>query len=329
MQDDRKFQLHQWAEQQLGCSLNIIPVSGDASFRRYFRVTGWERPLIAMDAPPDKEDSKPFVEVDRQLEAKQVRVPHIQQLDLEQGFMLLEDFGNLQLLSALDEDTVAEHYGKAMAALLHMQTRVDASPRPPYDRELLARELSLFSDWFLGRHLGIELSEADQHILQLSYNALMASALEQPKVFVHRDYHSRNLMLLEDGELGIIDFQDAVHGPLTYDLVSLLRDCYIAWPEEQVAHWVAAYHSEAELNGLTTASRETFQRWFDFMGVQRHLKAIGIFARLNHRDGKPGYLADIPRTLNYVMAVSMRHEVLKPFAALLIRLQVKQKLAAA
>jgi len=334
MSDLRLQQLQQWAQQALQQPIRIEVISGDASFRRYFRVSTDTQVLIAMDAPPEKEDSKPFVDIAQQLEAQLVHVPHIQALDLKQGFMLLEDLGDVQMLDRLLQDgkpvpaMAEQHYGDALRALLHIQTHVDGSKLPPYDRALLSREMNLFTDWLLGTHLAVELSPADKNIIQLSFNALIASALEQPQVFVHRDYHSRNLMVLDStdkGSPGIIDFQDAVYGPITYDLVSLLRDCYIAWPRAQVHNWVASYHNEVLLNGLCSCDLPTFQRWFDFMGVQRHLKAIGIFARLNHRDGKPGYLDDIPRTLAYIENVCTEYEVLKPFGALLAKLKVREQ----
>lgn len=339
MSDSRLEQLHQWAEQSLQYAVDITPVSGDASFRRYFRVTAKDQTQastdwIAMDAPPDKEDSQPFVDIAQQLAAKLVHVPHIQALDLAQGFMLLEDLGDIQLLHVLnnndqpDLNAAEQHYGDALRALLHLQTHVDGSQLPAYNRELLSREMSLFTDWFLGTHLRISLSNTEQQRLQLCMNALIASALEQPNVFVHRDYHSRNLMVVKENSPGIIDFQDAVYGPITYDLVSLLRDCYIAWPDTAVQQWVSNYHKNAVLNGLTNCDAETFHRWFDFMGVQRHMKAIGIFARLNHRDGKSSYLNDIPRTLTYVETVCDRYETLKPLGELITRLDVRRRLEA-
>ncbi len=334
MSDLRQQQLLQWAEQTLQQPLHIHPVSGDASFRRYFRVQGEHCRWIAMDAPPDKEDSRPFVAIARQLEAAQVHVPHIEALDLAHGFMLLEDFGDVSLLDALQADgesAAQQHYGDALRALLHMQCQVDGRQLPAYDRALLSREMTLFDDWLLGTHLRIELDASDREIIQQTAETLIANALEQPRVFVHRDYHSRNLMVIAPGaeakpSPGIIDFQDAVYGPLSYDLVSLLRDCYIAWPEAQVAQWVADYHREAQQHGLCDCPLATFQRWFDLMGVQRHLKAMGIFARLKHRDGKPGYLHDIPRTLAYVEAVCGKYTALHDFAALLQRLCVRQRL---
>ena len=336
MSDLRLQQLRQWVQQALQQPIRIEAVSGDASFRRYFRVSTDSQVWIAMDAPPEKEDSRSFVDIAQLLEAKLVHVPHIQALDLEQGFMLLEDLGDQQMLDLLYLDgrpapaMAEQHYGDALRALLHIQTHVDGSKLPPYDRALLSKEMDLFTDWLLSKHLAVELSPADKNIIQLSFNALIASALEQPQVFVHRDYHSRNLMVLDPTKNdkpnpGIIDFQDAVYGPMTYDLASLLRDCYIAWPRAQVHTWVAHYHNEALLNGLCSCDLPTFQRWFDFMGVQRHLKAVGIFARLNHRDDKPGYLGDIPRTLAYIESVCTEYEVLKPFGALLAKLQVREK----
>lgn len=338
MSDLRLQQLEIWAEDTLKCPVVISPVSGDASFRRYFRVTPKDQTSsstewIAMDAPPDKEDCRPFVEIARQLEAKLVHVPHIEALDLEQGFMLLEDMGDIQLLNVLNPDApdlaaAEQHYGDALRALLHIQTHVDGQHLPAYDRELLSREMDLFNDWFLTQHLGIQLDSGESKHLQLCYNALIASALEQPKVFVHRDYHSRNLMVVDNNSPGIIDFQDAVYGPLSYDLVSLLRDCYITWPADRQQQWLTQYHQDALDNGLCSCELDTFTRWFDFMGVQRHLKAVGIFARLNYRDGKPAYLADIPRTLAYIDQVCQRYEVLKPLAHILERYQVFNALKA-
>ena len=337
MFDLRFQQLQQWVQQVLQQPIRIEKILGDASLRRYFRVNTDTEVWIVMDTGQEKDHSKSFVDIARKLEKKMVYVPHIKAMDLEQGFMLLEDFGDIQMLDVLCKDgkpnlAMAEkHYGNALHALLYIQIHVSGSQLPVYDRALLSCEMDLFTDWFLGTHLSIETNYSDKNILQLSFNTLITNALEQPKVFVHRDYHSRNLMILESvqnykNSPGIIDFQDAVYGPITYDLVSLLRDCYISWPRSQVHTWVANYHKEAVLNRLCSCDLLTFQRWFDFMGMQRHLKAIGIFARLNYRDSKSSYLNDIPRTLAYIESVCAEYEVLKSFSNLLGKLQVRNKL---
>lgn len=312
-------QLERWLSDTLGLpAYRIAPASADASFRRYFRIEFDGESRIVMDAPPDKEDSAPFVRIARQFHAIGLNVPAILAEDLEQGFLLLSDLGNRQYLDVLDEHNVDALYTDAMGALATLQARGPGTGAlPPYDRQLLWREMELFRDWYLGRHLGVVLSGSEQQLLDATFELLAASALEQPTVSVHRDYHSRNLMVCEHNP-GILDFQDAVNGPVTYDLVSLLRDCYIAWPRQRVEAWVEEYHDMAvELGILPERRQERFLRWFDLMGVQRHLKASGIFARLNHRDGKPGYLNDIPRTLGYVTEVSRRYPELHPFLSLL------------
>jgi len=250
-------------------------------------------------------------------------VPHLLASDLQQGFLLLSDLGHEQYLPHLNENSVEALYGDAMQALLVMQRSED--PRvvslPAYERTLLMTEMGLFRDWLLARHLGLQLSPAQAQMLEQTFAWLADSALQQPKVFVHRDYHSRNLML-STPRPGILDFQDAVYGPLTYDLVSLLRDCYIDWPRSQVEAWVADFHRDCG----SEVDYTTFLRWFDLMGVQRHFKASGIFARLYHRDGKPGYLHDIPRTLGYVLQVAESYPQLNEVAEL-IREQVLPRLA--
>jgi len=312
-------QLNRWLEHSVGLpGYEIAPASSDASFRRYFRVQFEGESRIVMDAPPDKEDSRPFVVIARKLHAIGLNVPEILAEDLEQGFLLLSDLGSRQYLDELNAQNVDRLYGDALGALATLQAcGPDSGELPPYDRELLGREMELFREWYLGRHLGLILSDSEQKVLDETFSMLVDSALEQPAVSVHRDYHSRNLMVSSHNP-GILDFQDAVHGPMTYDLVSLLRDCYIAWPRGQVEEWVLGYHDIAIDHGILRGRQpEQFLRWFDLMGVQRHLKATGIFARLNHRDGKPGYLNDIPRTLGYVFEVSTRYPELQPFRELL------------
>ena len=316
---ERLQQLQYWLSHELGLpSYEIAPASADASFRRYFRITFGGESRIVMDAPPEKEDSRPFVRIARLLEGIGLHVPRIHAEDLAQGFLLLSDLGSAPYLDRLDASSVQRLYGEAMDALLRLQGGgLGADALPPYDEALLMQEMGLFRDWYLGHHLGIVLTASEGRVLERSFLSLAGMALAQPRVAVHRDYHSRNLMVCEDNP-GIIDFQDAVHGPLTYDLVSLLRDCYIAWPREQVEGWVVDYHDQAvEHRILRERQEERFMQWFDWMGVQRHLKAIGIFARLNHRDGKPGYLDDIPRTLGYVAQVARDYPELGELAQLL------------
>ncbi|CAK0756129.1 N-acetylmuramate/N-acetylglucosamine kinase [Gammaproteobacteria bacterium] len=299
-------------------TFHLAPASADASFRRYFRVYRPDSTLIVMDAPPDKEDSRPFVVLSQEFRSFGLNVPEVLEANFTQGFLLLTDLGATLYLSRLGPATVERLYGDALSALLTLQAcgPVTTSLVPPYDARLLDFELSLFRDWFLRRHLGMVLGEGANALLDATFSALTASAMEQPMVCVHRDYHSRNLMVTEKNNPGILDFQDAVVGPVTYDLVSLLRDCYIAWPREQVQEWALGYHDLALQAGVICENDPgRFLGWFDRMGIQRHLKAIGIFSRLNHRDGKSGYLADIPRTLNYVLEISAQYQDLLPFHA--------------
>ena len=309
-------QLNHWLRRDLGLpGYDIAPASSDASFRRYFRVTFAGESRIVMDAPPDKEDTRPFVSIARRLHEIGLHVPEILAEDEKQGFLLLSDLGSRQYLPELNAGSVERLYGDAMGALITLQV---CGPRegelPPYDHALLMREMELFREWYLGRHMNVTLMDSEQRMLNETFELLAQSALEQPRAAVHRDYHSRNLMIC-DHNPGILDFQDAVIGPVTYDLVSLLRDCYIAWPREQVESWVLGFHDLALDSGIIPhRNEEQFMRWFDWMGVQRHLKATGIFARLNHRDGKPGYLKDIPRTLGYVRSVARDYPELRRFA---------------
>ncbi len=322
---ERLEKLSRWLREDLGITeFQIAPASSDASFRRYFRVRDAYARVphtrIVMDAPPAQEDCRPFVNIARAFHKLGLNVPQILELDLEQGFLLLSDLGVHQYLDQLNETSVEKLYGDAFDALLLLQSRCNEKTinLPPYDHALLVREMRLFDEWFVQRHLSVTLTDEQVTALHQVYELLAQSALAQPKVCVHRDYHSRNLMVTEINNPGILDFQDAVMGPITYDLVSLLRDCYIAWSPEQVKKWVNLYQQRAIQEGLLAHDDPAeFMRWFDWMGVQRHLKAIGIFARLNMRDGKPGYLKDIPRTLGYVVAVSRRYPELAPLQDLL------------
>ncbi len=285
-------------------SLDIA--SEDASFRRYFRLTQGDESWIVMDAPPEKEPCDSFIKVANKLRDIRLSAPEIIHQDLQQGFLVLTDFGNTSYLDVLKPETVNGLYGDAMAAIMRMQIRINADDLPVYDEPLLRQEMSLFKEWFLEKLLGIELTPNQQGMWKLTVDTLVQSALEQPQVFVHRDFHSRNLMKLENGNPGILDFQDAVKGPVTYDLVSLLRDCYVDWPEPQVDQWVVDFHDFAVLEHLQGISAGKLLRWFNLMGIQRHLKAVGIFSRLKLRDGKDQFLQDIPRTLNYLKIVAIQ-----------------------
>jgi aminoglycoside/choline kinase family phosphotransferase len=304
----------------------INAVSGDASFRRYFRASVDGRSYILMDAPPAREDCGPFIRITRTLEAAGLQVPHIHQTDLDQGILLLSDLGDELYLRHLSAQRADALYADAFSSLRRIQG-IDPSGLPPYDSSLLRREMDLFRDWFLARHLDITLTEADQEVLARGFDALIQVAGEQPVVFVHRDYHSRNLLVTPAPSPGILDYQDAVAGPITYDLVSLLRDAYIAWPRQQVLGWLHRYRERAVAEGiLAGVDQATWVRWFELMGVQRQLKVCGIFARLYHRDDKPGYLGDIPRTFGYIMDAAARHSETAALHALLRGLRIEQRL---
>ena len=281
-----------------------------------------------MDAPPDREPCDQFIAVARKLRSAGLNAPEIIAQNRGEGFLLLTDFGGRDYLSQLSPASEASLYGDALEALLLMQTRIDAAELPLYDMALLNREMDLFHDWFLGKLLGISLDQAQQSIWQSIKQRLVENALAQPQVFVHRDYHSRNLMKLEIDNPGILDFQDAVKGPLTYDLVSLLRDCYIDWPPARVEQLALDYYERARVNDLLDAEPAQFMRWFNLMGIQRHLKAIGIFSRLKIRDGKPGYLKDIPRTLEYVRQVSADDMSMEGLFAIIDKLGLNSRIDA-
>lgn len=319
--DARKAELSRWLTDHCGVHDGTLePASGDASFRRYFRLRDRGESYIAVDAPCDREDSRPFVRVANWLVAWGLNAPQVLEADLEQGFLLLNDLGIRHYLDVLEASSAERLYRDALNALAVMQARGAAVAKeiPPYDETLLRTEMGLFDEWYLGRHLAVTLTACQRDTLANAHQLLVESALAQPRVFVHRDYHSRNLLITEQNNPGILDFQDAVWGPLTYDLVSLLRDCYIAWPADQVQRWALGYRELALRSGVVSAcDEEEFLRWFDWMGIQRHLKASGIFARLNYRDGKPGYLKDIPRTLGYIEAVSAAYPELQDFHQLL------------
>lgn len=314
--DARLTSLLTWMQDDLGLDVGTVqPASADASFRRYFRVSIGSETRIVMDAPPDREDCEPFLRVGGFLREMGLNSPEIIATDETQGFLLLGDLGSLQYLDALRQTPARADalYGDAINALLVLHERGGdyLSQLPRYDVKLLQTELALFRDWLCGTHLSLEFSAADERDWQECRDFLIESALAQPRVFVHRDYHSRNLMVCSDNNPGILDFQDAVSGPLTYDLVSLLRDCYLRWPGVDTRRRALQFFAASRERLPFGFDEAVFVRAFDLMGVQRHLKAAGIFARLNHRDGKPGYLADVPRTLGYVTDVAGRYSSLK------------------
>ncbi len=337
MKDARSTWLQNWLDAWFPDGIELKPVSGDASFRRYFRAfTRSGQTYIVMDAPPQKEPLHAFLDINERLRAAGVHAPVIHAHDTEQGFVLLEDLGSTSYLDSLKACALSVHfatspdidgtsgfrcqdtlYAEAFAALIRIQ-KADTRGLLAYDASLLGKEIDLFDEWFLGRHLNLRLGSMHAGLLATTRENLIASALEQPCVFVHRDYHSRNLMWLPTNSPGVLDHQDAVCGPFTYDLVSLLRDAYVAWPSEKIRRWALQYHALAITSEvIEPIDEDTFLRWFDLMGLQRHLKILGIFARLHHRDRKSGYLADMPRVLTYVADIAPLYPQSQPLAELL------------
>ncbi|KAF3981521.1 MAG: phosphotransferase [Methylococcales symbiont of Hymedesmia sp. n. MRB-2018] len=313
MTDIRKKSIIHWLENTLNLEITHFEVaSSDASFRRYFRVTHQSGQHIVMDAPPEKENIEPFIRIAALFKQQGIHVPEIVHQDLAHGFLLLEDFGCHCLLDMLTSNNALKLYKSTFDCLHQLQSRIDINScqLPYYNEALFAKELSIFYLWFLNKTLNLTIPDPIKSTLD---QVLISSALEQPQVCVHRDFHCRNLMVLKQNSLGVIDFQDAVIGPVTYDLVSLLRDCYIAWPTDQVEQWMTLYFQRLTDSGLITTSLQTFTRWFDLMGLQRHLKAVGIFSRLHFRDQKSSYLQDIPRTLDYVSQVCKKYPGLESF----------------
>ncbi len=321
-QDARLALLHGWLSRELRVHpQRIEPASSDASFRRYFRAFCADGTYIVMDAPPGREDVRPYLRVTKLLEPLGIHVPRVYEADSERGLVLLEDLGATPYLSRLAEPGAeAPLYRDALAALARIQLLglEAAAELAPYDRAALRREMDLMPEWFLARHLGLALTSAERGALESVFEWLIEQALAQPQVFVHRDYHSRNLMVTAERNPGVLDFQDALRGPVGYDLASLLKDCYIAWPRERVLEWVGGYRSLlAARGGPAGEDAAEFLRWFDLIGVQRHLKVLGIFARLWHRDGKSGYLRDLPLTLRYVRDTCRDYAELAPLGELL------------
>ncbi|WP_295883971.1 phosphotransferase [uncultured Thiohalocapsa sp.] len=313
---DRDALFRDWLRSQLDGELPALAAaSADASFRRYWRLRRGDETVIAVDAPPATEDNAGFVRLARALRAIGLNVPEIFAADLTHGFLLVADLGQRHYLEHLHPDNADQLYGDAMAALIALQAAPAPAGLPEYDEPFLRRELGIFDEWLLDGLLALSPAAQERAMLDITYDLLVESALAQPRVCVHRDFHSRNLMLTETANPGILDFQDAVVGPVTYDLVSLLRDCYIDWPEERVQTWVGAYLDLALQCGLLTqAHAAAFTGWLDLMGMQRHLKAAGIFARLALRDGRPEYLQYLPRTLGYVHRIGARYPALVPLA---------------
>ncbi|MCE2681011.1 MAG: phosphotransferase [Burkholderiales bacterium] len=338
--DARKNQLAQWAQTQTHLKLDgesIHPASADASFRRYFRANTSqpEHPtVILMDAPPPQEDVRPFIEIAQRLLAAGVNVPKVLAADVERGFLALTDLGNATFLSVLNNDNCRPLYKSACDALVTFQVSADTRGLPVYDKERLAAEMSLFPQWYVEKHMGCVLTAEENNDLQRIFELLATQATAQPGVLVHRDYHSRNLMFVEadlaaqrgwPAGPGILDFQDAVVGPATYDLVSLLRDAYVEWEKQETLDWAIRYWELAKKAGVPVdADPSEFYRQYEWMGLQRHLKVLGIFARLYHRDGKDGYLKDLPLVLAYTRNVAESFSVFKPLIRILDRLEKKE-----
>jgi aminoglycoside/choline kinase family phosphotransferase len=307
-----------WTREALGDAVATLePASADASFRSYWRAQSQGRSWIVMDAPPERENIRPWLDIARRLRGAGLNAPDVRAADEEHGFVLMSDLGAELYLPKLRAAGPAGLYDDALDALFAMQSRVDASDLPPYDEGRLVQEMELLSEWFLKRHLDFTPSCAEWDVVETAFRALVENARVQEQVFVHRDYHSRNLLVGKPGAPGILDFQDAVRGPLTYDLVSLLRDCYISWPDEQVYAWVEEYRQRLVRAGLTRVDEATFRRGFDLMGLQRHIKVLGIFCRLWYRDGKRGYLDDLPLVWHYTRVVGERYPEIAPLISLI------------
>ncbi|WP_020167843.1 MULTISPECIES: aminoglycoside phosphotransferase family protein [Methylotenera] len=329
---DRQLQLTAWLNATLKQTFTLTTASADASFRRYFRVhlvnphLGHQT-LIAMDAPPPQEDCAPFVKIAQLLLDAGLNAPKILEQDLINGFLLLSDLGDTTYLSQLNAQRenishAQKLYSDATNALVKMQLASQTDVLPAYDEALLTREMQLFPDWYISKHLGVTLNAEQQAVLNNTFNVLNQNILAQGKVIVHRDYHSRNLMVTDANNPGVLDFQDAVYGAVTYDLVSLLKDAYIEWDEEQIIDWAVRYWQPAKKAGLPVSEDfSEFYRDFEWMGVQRHIKVLGIFARLSHRDGKDGYLKDMPLVMRYLRKVCERYVELRPMLRLLNQLE--------
>lgn len=325
-QDIRLAQLKQWIDTELHWHNTKIEIaSADASFRRYFRLFYQGESYIAMDAPPEKEDILPFIDITQRLRKTGVHAPEIFAQSLSLGFLILEDLGSIPYQDQLQQ-SAESLYADALTALIQMQNAA-VTDLPHYDKQRLNDEMQLMPEWFLSTHLNIKLTTAQQQIIQACFKQLIPEILQQPQGFVHRDYHCRNLMISTTNNPAIIDYQDAVYGAVTYDVVSLLRDCYIHWPNHQVEAWALAYRDKAVAAGVMPATDDqTFIRWFDLMGLQRHIKVLGIFCRLWHRDGKKHYLDDLPLTLSYVIYVAKKHPESRALGQLLQTLDIPARI---
>jgi N-acetylmuramate 1-kinase len=322
---DRHEELQRFvALQHAGHPFEITLASADASFRSYWRVTAGTTSQIVMDAPPEKENIKPWIDVGQRLSRTGLHVPHVFAIDYKRGFILMEDFGARTYLPELEAKRdnavhVDALYGDVLDALLTMQTQVHADGLPVFDETFIRQELELMPAWFLERHLGYTLTCDDWDVVEAAFSRLIAALRAQPQVFMHRDLHSRNLMIVERNSPGIIDFQGAVRGPIGYDLASLLRDCYIAWPIERVDAWVEQYRQNLAKIHHAMANGAHFREWVDLAGLQRHIKVLGLFCRLNYRDAKAGFLRDLPLVLDYVLVIARLHPDLADFVALIER----------
>ena len=309
-----------------GRAFNLTPASADASFRRYFRASFADgASLVVMDAPPEREDCRPWLHVQDLFHKAGAHVPEVLASDIAEGFLLLSDLGSTTYLAAFDADNTVGLYRDAIDALVRIQCASRPNQLPPYDRALLQRELDLFPDWYIAKHLKLQLTDAQRNTLAAAFEKILAVNLAEPQVYVHRDYHSRNLMVTTPNP-GIVDFQDAVYGPISYDLVSLFKDAYVEWPEDLVLDWVVRYWEKARKAGLPVrADFADFYRDYEWMGVQRHIKVLGIFARLCHRDGKDGYLKDMPLVAKYLRTACERYRDLGPFLKLLDELEGREQ----
>jgi aminoglycoside/choline kinase family phosphotransferase len=325
--------LRRFAETALATTgLSIEPASADASFRSYWRVVSPSGSFVVMDAPPGKENLAPWLDIGARLHRAGLHTPEVHAVDREQGFVLMEDLGTRLYLGELGEASVDTLYADALDALHRMQTFVDTAGLPAFDETFVTTELEIMPEWFLKRHLGYEIGCDEWDVIELAFRTLITAVRSQPQTFMHRDYHSRNLLVVDGARRpGVIDFQGAMIGPIAYDLASLLRDCYIAWDAERVGGWVAAYSERLRhahlIDSHVDAAR--FRRWFDLAGLQRHIKVLGLFCRLNYRDGKAHYLADLPLVWHYVVTVAERYAEIVPLAELLKRALGDRDIAAA
>jgi aminoglycoside/choline kinase family phosphotransferase len=318
--DDRSAARLAWARHATGqATLALESASADASFRSYWRGYVDGQPVIVMDSPPEKENPAPWVEIGKRLADAGLHVPTVMVADLEEGFLLIEDLGTRTYLPELNDATVDALYADALDALLRMQSHVDTSGLPSFDHAWQTMEMEIMPTWLLERHLGVTLACEEWDVVEGAFTVILRTLAEQPRAFMHRDFHSRNLLVTTERSPGVIDFQGAMSGPITYDLASLLRDAYIVWDNERVEGWVEAYRLRLLDARLLdeTVDADRFRRWFDLAGLQRHIKILGLFCRLCYRDGKPGYLNDLPRVLRYVLDTARRHADVAPLADLI------------